>query len=239
MATSEITSDPPPILRPITESVWCAESIILMGPGVRFPIRMVVIRQADGGLWVWSPIAMDDELAAEIDAIGPVRHLVAPNLYHHVHMTAAAARYPQAQVWAPRGLEKKQPKLRIDGRLEDGLDWGGELRTVAVRGADGMAEFAFLHRASRTLLLTDLVFNIDDSPRGITRFVMWIFGSLGRLNRSRVWNMMIKDRKAFGASVAQILEMDFDRAIPAHGAILESNAKAALTEVLARDVDRA
>lgn len=239
MSSPQASPPPSAELRPIAEGLWSAESVIVIGPGIRFPIRMVLIRQSDGGLWVWSPIEIDDQLAAEIEALGPVRHLVAPNSYHHMHMSAAALRYPDARVWAPQGLEKKQPNLRIDGHLNPALDWGGELETTAVLGADGISEFVFFHRPSRTLLLTDLVFNMDDRATGITRFVLWVFGSLGRLARSRMWNLMIKDREAFGASVTRILELDFDRVVPAHGAIIESDAKAALTEALARDADRA
>lgn len=239
MLSPQASAPPSAALRSIGEGVWSAESVITMGPGIRFPIRMVVIRQSDDGLWVWSPIEIDDGLAAEMESLGPVRHLVAPNLYHHMHMSAAALRYPEAKVWTPEGLEKKQPNLRIDGRLDQTLDWGGEFETVAVRGADGISEFVFFHHPSRTLLLTDLVFNMDDQATGMTRFVLWVFGSLGRLARSRMWNLMIKDRKAFGASVARILELDFERAIPSHGAIIEADAKAALTAVLARDADRA
>ena len=58
---------------------------------VRFPFRMTVRRTARGVV-VGSPIEMDDALAAEIDALGPVRAIVAPNALPHVFLEGARRR---------------------------------------------------------------------------------------------------------------------------------------------------
>ena len=51
-----------------------------------FPTRMTVVRLASGGLWLHSPTQISDGLRAELDALGPVRHLVSPNRIHYSHM---------------------------------------------------------------------------------------------------------------------------------------------------------
>lgn len=45
---------------------------------------MTVIRLADGRVWIHAPGPLDEELRAEIDAIGPVVALIAPGNFHHI-----------------------------------------------------------------------------------------------------------------------------------------------------------
>ena len=222
-------------LQSLTAELWCAESEVRVGVGVVFPLRMTVIRLADGGLWIHSPLAIYDALAAELQALGPVAHLVAPNLYHHLYVRDAARRFPQAQVWAPEGIERKQPDLQVHHRLSPDAPWAREVEALPVEGAAGISEWVFLHRASRSLIVTDLVFNIDDAPRGVTRWLLRLTGALGQLARSRVWNLMIKDRSAFAASVRRVLALEFERVIPSHGDVVSENAQIRMREVLAKD----
>src|SRR5207253_182649 len=50
---------------------------------IHYPTRMAVIRLSGGGLFLWSPIPLTDGLRAEVDALGEVSHIVAPNSLHH------------------------------------------------------------------------------------------------------------------------------------------------------------
>jgi hypothetical protein len=94
-------------------------------------------------------------------------------------------------------------------------------------------EVVMLHRPSRTLVVTDLVFNIDAS-RGFTRVLMWIFGASNRLAHSRTWRwFFVRDKAKASVGVSQILAWDFDRIVPAHGDILEGDARQRLGTVLA------
>ena len=58
--------------------------------GIRLPLpfttRMTVIRLTNDDLFLHSPIAFDEGLAAKIDALGRVRHLVSPNQFHYAHI---------------------------------------------------------------------------------------------------------------------------------------------------------
>ena len=229
---------PPAGLRPLAPGVWCADARARLGGGVALPIRMTVVRLPDGTLWVHSPIRLTDELVAELRALGPVAHLVSPNLFHHLFLAQAAERFPEARVWAPAGLEKKQKTIWIDVHLDVTADWDGAFATLPIEGVSSMSEWVFFHRPTGTLIVTDLVFNLDDSARGMTRLLLRLTGAFDRLARSRVWNLLVRDRGAFGTSLRRILELDFERVVPAHGAVIDTDAKAAMTEVLARDVER-
>src|SRR5690606_5483787 len=67
------------MLQRIAEDIWSQETNLRLAAGVRMPCRATIMRLSDGGLVVYSPLAIDDATAKELDAIGDVRFLVAPN----------------------------------------------------------------------------------------------------------------------------------------------------------------
>jgi hypothetical protein len=147
------------MLQAFAENIWIAEGPIADVAGFRYPTRMAVIRLADGGLFVWSPTALDGELMAAVRALGPVRHVVAPNALHHLHLDAWQDTFSPARFTAPPGLRKKRPDLRFDDDLADASfhDWSGEIDHVPVNGNLITTEVVFFHRQSRTVLFTDLI----------------------------------------------------------------------------------
>ena len=104
--------------------------------------RMNIVRLGDGVLWVHSPTPVDDALAAEIAALGPVAYLVAPNCYHHLHVTPFLTRFPGAKVYGAPGLAQKRPDLPLAGTLDDGaaVPWAGVLDQIALGGAPKLGE---------------------------------------------------------------------------------------------------
>ena len=58
--------------------------------------RTTVLGLEDGGLLVHSPIRLDDSDREAIRALGPVRAIVAPNLWHHLFFGPAAEAFPSA-----------------------------------------------------------------------------------------------------------------------------------------------
>ena len=91
-------------------------------------------------------------------------------------------------------------------------------------------EFVFLHRPTRTLIVTDLVFNFDVARQNVFgKLFLKLNGIYGQVGCSRLFRHFIKDRAAFQQSITAILALDFDRLILAHGAIVESDASQILT----------
>jgi len=83
--------------------------------------------------------------------------------------------YPDAQVYlAPRVREQAGAHIDFPAaelRDESGYPWDGQIDTVAAPG-DFMIEFEFFHRASRTLVLTDLIENFE--PSKVSRAMRWL-----------------------------------------------------------------
>ncbi|TPK80169.1 DUF4336 domain-containing protein [Mesorhizobium sp. B2-4-13] len=61
---------------------------------------MAVVRLADGGLWLWSPVERTAAIEGEIRALGPVRHIVSPNKLHCLFWGEWQAAFPAANLWA-------------------------------------------------------------------------------------------------------------------------------------------
>ena len=200
--------------------------------GLSVGTRMTVMRLADGSLMLHSPIALDDRVRRELDALGPVRFVVAPNRVHHLYAGDVATSYPEARLWIGPGLEVKRPDLRYVAILDDEApaEWRGQVDQVFFRGRPYENEVVFLHRASRTLIMCDLAFNFGPTAPLTTRIWMSLMLSYGKFGPSKLDPLLIRDRPAARASLKKILAWDFDRVIVAHGDVLERGGHALLGE---------
>ncbi len=217
------------MLRPVAEDIYALEVPFRTG-GLELGGRMTVIRLPGGGLWIHSPVRLEAAARAAVEALGAVRYLVAPNLMHHLHLRDWAAAYPDARVVALSGLRRKQPELRIDVELGDTPDagYGQVIKQHHVHGIPRVEEFVFLHRPSRTLLVTDLAFHIRESPSWLTRTYLRLSGTYGKLAPTMLLKSLMKDRAALRASLDVVLSLDFERVVVCHGEVLERGGREAL-----------
>jgi hypothetical protein len=210
------------MLEKLTEDVWNATVDNRVGPGFHLPVRMVVVRRQDGSLWVHSPIPLDAELCSAIDALGSVQSLVAPNVFHTSFLAAARERYPAAQVFAAPGAAPKLSGVEPITELTDGAEhWAPELDVVHVGGLPKVDEYAFYHRPSRSLIVTDLLFNMGETKGWLTPLILLMVGTRSGCACSRLTRSLRTDPVAVAASLDRLLALPFDRVIVAHGDALE------------------
>ena len=207
----------------ITKDVWHATYDHTMSGGVQFKTRTTLVRLDDGTLWMHSPIPLDSELLAFIDSIGEVRHIVAPNGFHDRYAAEAKQHYPGATLWGSPVLRNSNEKPPIDAWLgETEPPWSNEIEYMCIEGVPKAEEFVFLHRASGTLILTDLLFQIRYPVNARTKMILWMAGAnKGKLAQSRLWRSITKDRAAAGKSVGKMLDWHFERVVLAHGDFVE------------------
>ena len=174
----------------VAQDIWTLEADELVEftpafqPTYPYPIRAVVVRLADGSLWVHSPIKMTGALRAQVDALGPVKHIVSPNHIHHLYMGGWAEAYPDAQLYASPGLVAKRTDLQFHKTLtgsDPEPEWAGQIEQCVIGYSRDyqslLPEVVFLHRASLTVIFCDLIMDFD--PAILTRV-----GRLGtRLNK--------------------------------------------------------
>ena len=219
----------------VAEGLWSAEGSVRF-LGQRVSTRATIVRLGSGELLVYSPVPLTSELRAAVDAIGPVGHLAAPSLYHHLSLGEWAAAYPEARTYGAPGLRVKRPELRIDEELGDvaPAGWKGELEQHVFRGIPMFNELAMFHVATRTLILCDLVFNLHDADNRMARLVFRLDGMWKRFGPSYATKLVLRrNREAARAGLAAIHRWDYERVIPAHGRILEAGGPAAMREAFA------
>jgi Domain of unknown function (DUF4336) len=196
--------------------------------GAEVGTRMTVFRLKDGNLLLHSPVPLDQATQAELDALGPVRFVVAPNRYHHLFVAEYARTYPQAKILAAPGLDLKRKDLRFDAILSPAApsEWAGEIDQTIFQAFPPLNEVIFFHRSSRTVVFTDLLINIQTSESTYTRFLMWLDGGLGHVAVPRSFRLLLKMRRARAReTIDQILSWEFDRLSLAHGEIVEHGTK--------------
>lgn len=215
-----------PLLREVGPELWVAEAPLRF-LGLQVGRRMAVVRLASGELWIHSPAPLSDELRAELDEIGPIRYVVpASNLHGHLYMEQYAAAYPAVELSAAPGLRKKRRDLAFAADLDDAPDprWAEDLDQTAFRGPRFLTEIVFFHRASRTLIVGDILWNV--TPRMSFGTRLWCGWRLG-VRPTPAFRLSIRDRDALRASVRRILEWDFDRILIGHGEMVESAGREA------------
>ncbi len=219
-------------LKQITDGLWYAEDDLFMGGILHFRCRMTIVRLSSGALWIHSPIHIDDALAKEIEDIGSVEYLVAPSKLHYLFMKDAMQRYPNASSFAAPGLQDKRQDLTFDEVLTDQPpdSWQEDFQQHIIQGAPDVNEVIFLHKASQSLIVTDLIFNIHSCKNWISPWIFRMVGVYKKTAQSRLWRQFVKDKEPARKSLQHILEWDFTRLIMAHGELVETGGQQALAQ---------
>lgn len=215
--------------RKLDERLWVAEHALKIA-GIDFGRRMTVVLLSSGELWLHSVAHLTPKLREALDAIGPVCFVISPNRFHHKYMEHYREAYPEAELLASPGLPERREDLSFSGTLADQPDprWVTDLDQTAFYGNRISTEIVFFHRASRTLILTDLCFNLPPSRPFFTRLAARALGVYNRLAVSLTMRRGMSDHNAARASLERILEWDFDRVIIGHGDIIETDGRGKL-----------
>ena len=216
------------VLRVFGEEIWIAGDW-LRTLGMTIPVRMTVVRIEGRRLLIHSPLALSPRLRAQLDALGDVCYVIAPNRFHHLFAGDYGA-YPDARLLLAPGLERKRADLRCQDLLGESSppEWSGQVDQMLFAGAPLINEVAFFHHASRTLILTDLALNIRHTPSRLARWYFRINGAYGHLGQSRLIRLLTRDRQAARRSVERMLQWDIERILMAHGEPVTDGGKEAL-----------
>lgn len=231
------------ILKPIDQDIWIVDGdLVEMSVGktrIPFSTRMTVVKLQGNKLWCHSPIAPTDSLFRQLDALGEVSHLVAPNKVHYGHIGAWKKHYPQAKVWLAPGISKRAKSQGI--QVPDGQpltdvspsDWTKELEQLLFKGSYFMKEAVFFHKTSRTLIVTDMIENIRTAQMPFFYRLLYKFGDNAypkgktpRDLRLTFW----KGKKEARSCVRQIQAWQPEKLLLSHGDIHLRNAQKVLEE---------
>lgn len=165
-------------------TMWTFEQTQSFPFAVFTPVRMTVIKLKSGGLWVHAPVAPTAEcmrLLKELDA--PVEYIVLPTFAyeHKIYVGPFSRKFPGAEVYVtpaqwsfPLNLPPQFFGIFPTGELQSddpATPWADEIEqklflAPAISSSDAirLSEMAFFHKRTRTLLVTDAVVYVDDTP---------------------------------------------------------------------------
>lgn len=223
-------------LQQIGDDLWVVD-----GPTAKdlliipYPTRMTVARLSDGGLWVSSPIPSSLELLNRLTQLGPVRHLVSATPRHHWRLEGWHALFPEAELWScrlsPFTLGNRKLPVTVLGDAAPAA-WAADLDQASLQGV-GFNEVVFLHNASGTLLVDDIVQSHEHHPGNPLVNAVVRFGGLRSPGGvARDIRATIRDRAAARAWAERVLSWDFDQLVMAHGPIIRTGAKGYFEERL-------
>ncbi len=216
----------------VPNSVWHAQQPLKFGP-ISLTTRMTVVRLRDGSLWVHSPISPTRELIEELQKVGTVRYVIAPNKSHHLFFLSFLNAYPSAQGFIAPGLQLKRPDLNRFPQISGEVPWNSEIQGFFIEGLPILNETVWFHSDTGTLVVTDLLFCFAETNRGITALVSKLLGVRGQLGMSRTMKLATKDKKALARSVSPLLSLPVKQVIVAHDQIIDEQPVAKLKQAFA------
>ena len=228
--------EPINVYKPIAPDVGIVDGPFeyLTAGGVRLPLpfttRMTVVRLSNDDLFLHSPIKFDEALASELQRIGAIRHLVSPNQFHYAHIGEWSKAFPDAITWASPRVRQRARARHVDVTFARDLDfdppeeWRQDIDQTLFPGGY-FKEFVFFHRASKSLILTDAIINIELSKmsepwRTATKLTGMCYPR-GQIFFGMRLPLLLQPRKA-KAAFAKIYSWQPERVLLSHGRCFES-----------------
>ena len=155
--------------------------------------------------------------------------VVAPNLSHSLFFLDFLESYPSAKGYVAPGVDTKNRDL-MDFPVIGPSAWKSDLDGVFVEGLPVINETFWLHKATGTLILTDLLFCFERNKDLFTKLVACLLGVYGKMSMSRTMKLMIKDNRMFRESINKLQELDIKKIILSHDQIIHENANQKFNE---------
>ena len=221
-------------MKQLAENLWTLHySLPLLGDYLGRNVTL--IRLSSGDLIIHSTAPFTPEDVADIKAVGRPAYLVEAYNKHDTFAKEGREAFPDVPYLAPAGFSEvtKFPTALLDPAP---AAWAGQVDILELAGKPSDPEFVMLHRASRTLIVADLLFNVSkEAPLG-PRIFGWaaVRSQDHEPGLPRPETHAVEDQVAFRASMQTILNWDFDRIIVGHGEVIEHDGKTKL-EVAIRE----
>ena len=158
------------MIREVDENIWTVDGPDVVFTGMAMNTRMTVVRLDDGGLWIHSPIELNEDVAEFVSSLDEqITALVAPNKLHHMFMERWRSRHPEAVVFAHEDLKTKFQSFADTETLTSTAPaiYSRNIDQVLFSGNPVFREAVFFHRQSESVIFTDLVQNLSTDNAGV------------------------------------------------------------------------
>lgn len=212
-------------LRQLYPDVFLLRGSIRMGPGMRMNRNMVIVRH-EQALVLINPVRLDEAGLAELDKLGRVSHVLRLGDFHGLDDAFYLDRY-DCEFWAQAG-QSTYPGPEPDRLITADTDSPLPNSAFFIFASARYPEAALLLREQRLLITTDSVQYHTDWRyfSGFTKLVFKLLGFKLGVNIGPPWLKRVSPR---GGSMKddfeQLLALDFDALVAAHGELLVADAR--------------
>lgn len=217
----------------LNERLWVVAGSL---PRLPFPRNMYVYCLDDGGLLVWSAVAMDEASMQRLEALGPVRLILVPNNFHRMQAQVYFERYPNALVICPAAARAHvAKKVTVHGTAEEVLPQHGVVyhSAAGLKKREGICELPV--EGGSALLFCDSLFNLPHG-RGVWGVLLRCFRVTGFLGVTPTEKLLvITDTRAYASWLGeQARRADLKVIGVAHGDTVTERCAERLAEAAAR-----
>lgn len=199
-------------------------------PLMALPVRTTIVTIAHQNILISPGSQLNLE---DYNSMPNITAIIAPNLFHCAGVEKAAKHFPNASKWGPPGVKEKFSALHWDQYLNNSK-WlfDPDLNLIPILGMPKINEMIFYHKSSKSLIVTDLCFNLIDANGFGAWLILSLFGTYQKFGISRFFLKYVEDPIAFKSSIQNLFDFDFDHIILSHGQNIIGNAKAHLQKAL-------
>ena len=190
-----------------------------MGLGVTLATKTFLINDGNQSFLV-SPGPENSELSKMLDNSQKLA-ILAPNLFHHIFLHKYQDR--DAEFYGPLEVLRKNQKLQKHLHTHEEFieKFSGNFDFVPIEGVPKLHELVLYHKKDKTLIVTDISFNISNHRNKYSKFVINLFTGGQGLNEDRIVKFLTKDKKLFKQSLKKIIDLPFEKVLFHHGDPME------------------
>jgi hypothetical protein len=215
-------------------NLWRVQGTV---PGMSLKRVMTLVRLEDGRVVIHGATSLEEGAMAEIEGWGRPAVLLVPNSYHRLDAPAYLGRYPDLEVYCPKGSKSGvEEVVRVDGDYDA---FGGD-STLDLEHLDGVRKvegvLTVRSPGGTTLVFNDAIFN-QPHGKGLGGFIFrYITDSTGGPKVTRLFRWLaLKDKKALKAHFERLAATpDLKRIIVAHHRTITDRPADVLLEVAAK-----
>ncbi len=215
------------VMKKVAENIFTYEYSAKIMPGVHFPVTSSFLELDNNELMIISPGPFEQKMIQEIVAKYSMVYCVAPNAFHHLNLKSFNDLFPNIDIYGPESITKKQPwlsekLLSLDSLKDKLID---QISFFPILGNSILDETVFYCRRSKSLIVTDLFFNMrNPMPLG-RKCILSLVGAKNKIAQSKLIKSSTKDKEAYLRSVKPLSELDCKQIIVAHGHNIEGAAE--------------
>lgn len=159
------------------------------------PRSMTVYKMDDGGLWIHSAIALNDDGRKKLESFGKPKYVVVPNPDHRLDAHYFKEHYPEIMVVCPKAARSKvEEQIAVDETCESVFS-GSEIEVIHMPGAKEI-ELAYKVKIGedKALIMTDLLVNVPEL-KGVGGFILKMIGRIGFFRTPPLAKLMFLDQR--------------------------------------------